>query len=344
VRLSAFTVVDAYPPDADLGENRLGDVVRLAEVAESAGLSALWVAEHHFHAGGVCPSPPVLLAACGARTQRLRLGSLVSVLPFHRPIDLAEEYAMVDRLLQGRLNLGVGSGYIPMEFEGFGVDPATKRETFDRALGTLLEALEGREVRPDGSNGVPVRINVLPVQRPHPPVWIAVQRREAIPFVARRGVSLALIPYATVADRRELGAEIEEYRRHLPKGTSGEVAVAVHLYAGDRTDLARRAFREYLESRLRTQSAFYRQKVEREPHRASPEALEESGFALFGAPETVAGHLAEFAQLGVDELLGIFDFGGLPPHEVHGSVRALGAAWSRNPLASPPLRPDKVTS
>ena len=227
-----FTVVDAYEGVAPSVSDRYGDVVRLAEAAEAGQLSSLWVAEHHFQPGGVCPAPPVLLAACAARTQRLRLGVMVSVLPFHRPIELAEQYAMVDRLSGGRLNLGVGSGYIPLEFEGFGVDPASKRERFDRNLETLLAAFDGREVRADEPGAVPVRINVLPVQRPHPPLWIAVQRREAIPFVARRGVSLALVPYATVANLAELGNQIREFRAQVPAGSAAEVAVAVHLYAG----------------------------------------------------------------------------------------------------------------
>lgn len=324
MKLSAFTVVDDYRPAEE--SDRLGAVVRLAEAAETSGLHALWVAEHHFHGGGVCPSPPVLLAACGARTRRLRLGSLVSVLPFHRPIDLAEEYAMVDRLTGGRLNLGVGSGYISTEFEGFGVDPATKRERFDATLETIRRAFAGETVTSDGPGAKPVRLNVLPVQRPHPPIWVAVQRREAIPFVARRGASVALVPYATLAGPHELAEEAREYRAHLPPGSHGEVAAALHLYAGPHPELAREAFARYLESRLATQSAFYQEKVRRTPQLASATAIEASGFALFGAPDQVAERLRAFASLGVDEVLGLFDFGGLATEEVEASVRALGAA------------------
>ncbi len=260
---------------------------------------------------------------------------MVSVLPFHRPIDVAEEYASLDRLLGGRLNLGVGSGYIPLELEGFAVDPATKRERFDAALELVLAAFEGREVAIAGPGSPRVRLNVLPVQRPHPPVWVAVQRREAVAHVARRGFSIALIPYATVADRTELAEEIREYRAHLPSDRRGEVAVALHVYAGDRPELARAAFRRYLDSRLETQSTFYRQKTERDPASASPEGIERSGFALFGPPDTVARRLAEFSAVGVDELLGIFDFGGLEESEVARSVTALGKAWAR--LAPPPV-------
>lgn len=326
VKLSAFTVVDEY--DEAESSRRLSEVVSMAEAAEAGGLSALWVAEHHFHAGGVCPSPPVLLAACGARTRRLRLGSLVSVLPFHRPIELAEQYAMVDRLLNGRLNLGVGSGYLPTELDGFGVDPATKRERFDAGLDTLLTALSGGEVRSDEPRAVPVRLNVRPVQRPHPPLWIAVQRRDAIPFVARRGASVALIPYATVSDLAELSEEIREYRAHLPVGVPGEVAVGVHVYAGSRPTDARAALQRYLDSRLASQSTFYQEKVRRDPRHASARYVEEGGWAVFGSPAEVALRLRAFAEAGVDELLGIFDFGGLDPAEVTTSILGLGRAYA----------------
>jgi len=325
VRLSAFTVVDEYPTDPP--RDRLLEVVHLAEAAEEGGLSTLWVAEHHFHSGGVSPSPPVLLAALGARTRRLRLGALVSVLPFHRPIELAEQFAMVDRLLEGRLNLGVGSGYIHLEFEGFGVDPLAKRELFDRGLETLVAALEGKEVTAEGPGSRPVRINVRPVQRPHPPLWVAVQRREAIPFVARRGLSIALVPYATISAPAELAAEVREYRSQLPSGVRGEVAAALHLYAGPHPQRARHALQAYLDSRLATQSAFYQEKVRRDPAHADAATIEKSGWAIFGSPEEVASRLTEFASTGVDEVLGIFDFGGLPVEDVGRSVRALGAAF-----------------
>jgi len=326
VRLSAFTVVDEYPTDPPT--DRLLEVVRLAEAAEAGGLSTLWVAEHHFHSGGVAPSPPVLLAALGARTRRLRLGALVSVLPFHRPIELAEQYAMLDRLLEGRLNLGVGSGYIPLEFEGFGVDPERKRELFDRALETMLAAFAGNEVRGDGPNAVSVRINVRPVQQPHPPLWVAVQRREAIPFVARRGASLALVPYATLSTTAELADEVREYRAHLAPGSKGEVAAALHLYAGPHPDRARHALQRYLDSRLATQSAFYQDKVRRDPAHANAATIEKSGWAVFGSARDVTEGLRAFGKTGVDEVLGIFDFGGLPVDEVERSVRSLGAEFT----------------
>jgi alkanesulfonate monooxygenase SsuD/methylene tetrahydromethanopterin reductase-like flavin-dependent oxidoreductase (luciferase family) len=327
VKLGAFSVVDVDPTDLGGNPDRVRDVVALAEAAEGAGLASLWVAEHHFDGGGACPAPAVLLAACGARTERLRLGSLVSVLPFHRPVDVAEEYALLDRLIGGRLNLGVGSGYLEAEFAGFGVDPAEKRDRFESGLVTLRAAMSGQEFL--AAPGAPrkVRLTVLPVQRPHPPLSIAVQRREALPYVAARGYGVALIPYATVANLQELRAQIDEYRHSLPAGNPGSVAAAVHLYAGAHPDAARTAFARYLESRRKTHSTFYAQKIARAPDAATPEALERADLALFGAPADVASRLRKYADAGVDELLGIFDFGGLAVDEVIGSVTTLGRAF-----------------
>ncbi len=322
MRLSVFTVVDDAGPERD----RYDEVVDLAVEADASGLDGLWIAEHHFGPSGLCPSPPVLLAACAARTQRLRLGSLVSVLPFHRVVDLAEEYALVDRLSGGRLNLGLGSGYIRAEFDGFGIDPESRHARFDATLSALLDAWAGHEVVVGEPGASPVRLNVQPVQQPHPPLWIAVQRREALPFVARRGTSVALIPYATVKDTAELAEEIREFRAALPAGSGASVGVALHVYAGPHPERARTAFHRYLEARLRSHSTHYEAKQARDPTHADPRALEAAGFALFGSGEEVLERLESFSHLGVDEVLGIVDFGGLEPSDALGTVRALGAA------------------
>ncbi|MGI0053177.1 MAG: LLM class flavin-dependent oxidoreductase [Thermoplasmata archaeon] len=326
VHLSAFSVVDDVPEE-EPPRRRYEEIRHLAEAAETAGLRTLWIAEHHFHPGGLCPSPPVLLAWVGARTERLRLGVMVSVLPFHAPIDLAEQYALLDQLVGGRLSLGVGSGYIPMEFDGFGVRTEEKRERFESHLATLLAAFRGEEVQGEAPGAKPVRINVRPHQRPQPPLWIAVQRREPIPFLARAGRSIALVPYASVSGLAELAEEIREYRENLPAGSDGRVAAAVHLYAGSRPELARSCLARYLETRRATQSTNYLARVAEDPRRADPSTLEEAGFALFGTAESVRRRLGEYERAGVDEILGIFDFGGLPLAEVVGSVRSLGAAW-----------------
>ncbi|MCI4348856.1 MAG: LLM class flavin-dependent oxidoreductase [Thermoplasmata archaeon] len=324
MRIGAFSVVDGFPPSTGEGRDRYQEVLQLSEGCDRAGLSSFWVAEHHFHDGGVCPNPAVLLAAASQRTQRIRLGVLVSVLPFHDPVDLAEQYGLLDRLTHGRLNLGLGSGYIPLEFEGFGIDPASKRDRFDRTLETMLAAFRGDLVRGAGPSSTEVRVNVRPQQAPAPPLWIAVQRREALPFVARRSVSVALIPYATLDSLEELKDEVTEFREALPAGSSATVSAAFHVYAGPNVPLARAALQRYLDARRATQSVHYLEKVQRDARHADVGHLERSGLAVLGSPPEAAKQIARIRETGIDELLGIFDFGGLPSSEVLASVRAVG--------------------
>ncbi len=323
MRLSVFSIVDSYPEFEEGSRDRYRELLELASAAESAGASTLWVAEHHFHSGGVCPAPPVLLAAAGERTQRLRLGVMVSVLPFHPPVDTAEQYALLDRVLGGRLDLGVGSGYLAPEFEGFGVDPATKRERFDSALELMVSAFRGEPVRSSAS-AAPVRLNVRPIQSPHPPIWIAAQRREAVPYVARRRLNLALVPYATVPNLNELAGVIGDYRGASPPRFSGRVSAMLPVYAGPAPEEGRSAFQRFLDSRLATQSTFYREKVRSHPESATSAGLEAAGLAVLGSPEEARAGLARFAAAGVDEVLAVVDFGGLRPAAARATLEALG--------------------
>jgi len=149
-------------------------------------------------------------------------------------------------------------------------------------------------------------------------------------------VSIALVPYATIANHAELADEVREFRGQLPAGAKGEVAAALHLYAGPHPDRARQSLQRYLDSRLATQSSFYREKVRRDPAHANAAAIEEAGWAMFGSPEDVVRKLHDFEKTGVDEVLGIFDFGGLPADEVGRSVRALGWAFTGGGRSSEP--------
>ena len=153
MRLGLFSVVDHYP--AEMGRSTgdfYAELLEQAEAAEEGGFDSFWVAEHHFHEYGAVPRPPILLSAVAQRTRRIRLGSGVVVLPFDHPLRVAEDYAMVDVLSGGRLNLGVGSGYLKHEYAGFGVDPEDKRAHFDEALEVLLRAWTGERVSYTGAH------------------------------------------------------------------------------------------------------------------------------------------------------------------------------------------------
>src|SRR5713226_5085454 len=104
--------------------------------AEQLGFDSLWVNEHHFHQyGGMMPSLPVLLAALSQHTSTARLGTSVVLLPLYNPLHVAEELAMVDLLSGGRVELGVGRGFVLHDYEVLGVPS-------DDAQARLIESLD----------------------------------------------------------------------------------------------------------------------------------------------------------------------------------------------------------
>lgn len=323
MKVGLFSIVDTYSTAVrGSGANRYSSLVDLGVKADRAGLDSIWVGEHHFDPSAGCPAPAVLLAAVGARTESIRLGSLVCVLPFHRPIEIAEQYALLDQLTHGRLNFGVGSGYVPLELEAFGILGSQKRARFDSALGAILTAFAGGSVSCEGRD--PVRLNVLPVQRPYPPVWVAVQRREAMDACARNGISIAALSYASFSNLETLDQSIASYRRNLPDGIPRSVAVVVPTYIGQDPGRALRAFGLHLQSRPALQSGYFQDGVKLPPHPIRAERIVESGLAMFGAEDSVFRQMDRFRRIGVDYLLGMVDFGGLTPEESERSLKGLG--------------------
>jgi alkanesulfonate monooxygenase SsuD/methylene tetrahydromethanopterin reductase-like flavin-dependent oxidoreductase (luciferase family) len=127
------------------------ETLELFETAESLGFDAGWVAQHHFkREAGFLPSPFPFLAAVAERTQRIRLGTSIVVLPLESPLRVAEDAAVVDLLSGGRLELGVGSGANPQEFAPFDVDIATRHQRTTEGLELIKRAFRG-DVWGDGS-------------------------------------------------------------------------------------------------------------------------------------------------------------------------------------------------
>src|SRR5262249_837459 len=101
---------------------------------EELGFDSIWLTEHHFIDYGLSVSPAVLAAAAAMRTRRVRIGLAAAILPFHDPVRLAEELAIVDILSEGRLDVGVGRGNRPVAFEGYRVPQIENRERFEECL------------------------------------------------------------------------------------------------------------------------------------------------------------------------------------------------------------------
>ncbi len=163
------------------------EVVRQAELAEACGFDSFWVGEHHFDEyWATCPNPLTLLAHLAARTERLILGTSVILPALHNPIRLAEEIGLVDVLSHGRLIVGLGSGYLPFEFGGYGVTYDARRANAWEHIDQLLAALRSGSV--STADGKPLRVYPASSQQPHPPLLYCGYREESVRKAIRRGL------------------------------------------------------------------------------------------------------------------------------------------------------------
>lgn len=167
-------------------------VAAVARAAEAAGFDAVFVTEHPFPEDGWMASgghhaldPFVTLAVAAAATTRLRVLTNLCVVPYHDPYLLAKTALTLDVLSGGRLLLGCGAGYLEPEFAAVGASFADRNDRFDAALVAMQAAWTGEPVAVAAS-GSTHTMRPLPVQRPHPPLWIGGNSRRAL----RRAVEL----------------------------------------------------------------------------------------------------------------------------------------------------------
>lgn len=288
-------------------ERDFAELLEQAVAAEELGYDTIWVTEHH-SAFGVVGSPAVLLAAIAMKTRRVRLGSMAAILPYHRPIHIAESYALVDVLSGGRLELGVGRGNLTSELELHGVDPAKSRATFWESLATV-RSLWGDGPRHDGRATVP-----RPVQAPVP-IWVAANSLESAEQAADLGLKIATSP---------AGGDLDDYKRNMltiramleSRGLSPEAMEfplsTFDTYIAPTRDMARTDFLEpaFTMHRLMAESG------RRAPVAATPEAFAHRADALgtrlvASPPEAVAFVRDLRATVGLGHFVAATAQGGL---------------------------------
>jgi alkanesulfonate monooxygenase SsuD/methylene tetrahydromethanopterin reductase-like flavin-dependent oxidoreductase (luciferase family) len=175
--------------------------------ADQLGFEIAWFAEHHFSNYCICPSPLIMAARCAGETKNIKLAPAVVVAPLYQPARLLAEIGMVDCLTDGRLVLGVGSGYQPYEFERFGQDLATARPMLEEFLDMLELAFAGDTFTYDGEHyQMPdTHISARPVNG-MPEIWVAGDNEFGHRLCARRG-------YTAMFTGRWLGAEYQAEMR-----------------------------------------------------------------------------------------------------------------------------------
>ena len=320
--------------DADVFRAELDQI----EKAEELGFDAVWLAEHHFQWYGIATDLMVIAGWVAARTQRVRIGTAIVVLPFHNPIRLAEQAATIDLMSGGRLDFGVGRGYQAAEYAGFGFSMDESKARFAECMEVLLKAWTEETFSYEGQYTSVKDLSVLPkpLQRPHPPIYVASwMTPETIRYAAERGFPI-MAPAGLASDQIKTNYQL--YRETLTSlgrdASNLELPALVHIYVDENEERGWQTGMEYSMrygaslvtlgtpvqqgGRLSRDYEHYREFGE--SGRVVRENRQE--LMLFGSPDTVARKIEWMRdELGVSYILCWMNMGGLDQERVLASMK-----------------------
>src|SRR5581483_11584228 len=342
MRFGTFFFFQAPPGHrhADIIHRELEQV----EWTEELGFDEVWFTEHHFIDYGLSVDPAALASAAASRTRRVRIGLAAAILPFHHPLRLAEQLALVDVISGGRLDVGVGRGNRPAEFRGYNVPQQENRDRFEEAVDIIQQAWTEERFTYRGRffTVVDAHVQPKPMQRPHPPIYQVCGSKESMEGTAARGwpmlnsvlrgnaeQQIATNRDAYVAALRKNGRTDAEIPGFLANwGISRQIYVAptdaqAQAEARDAEMWYQESFRRFviperIEDSHPTLQPAFRAMAER-LSKVTWERLVAETLA-FGSPETVARHIEQMRQMGVGQVLCWMNFGGLPEDKVRRSM------------------------
>jgi alkanesulfonate monooxygenase SsuD/methylene tetrahydromethanopterin reductase-like flavin-dependent oxidoreductase (luciferase family) len=345
-----------WGPNAE--HNKYWEAVEQIELADRAGFATVWAVEHHFlEEFSHCSAPEVFLSAVAQRTTDIRIGHGVVLLPwrFNHPIRVAERAAALDIMSKGRLEFGTGRSSLA-EQAGFEIDPEKSREMWQEAMRVIPQMwMQERFSHRGRFFSIPERpIIPKPIQKPHPPMWVAATSPEAWELAGLNG--LGCLGLTVWLDLPELGARMKLYRQGLERCTpagafvNDQVGVftiahcaettagAVHNGAVDATmwyvTYVMRALASVpAEMAGRVGGVAPYQDVARhfplferyeKCGRVSFEEIDERDMVIVGDPDKCIEKLKRYEQAGADHVLCLMQVGRLEHREVMKSVELFG--------------------
>jgi alkanesulfonate monooxygenase SsuD/methylene tetrahydromethanopterin reductase-like flavin-dependent oxidoreductase (luciferase family) len=307
------------------------DALSLVDTAETGGLDAVWLAELHLTGRSVLSAPLTVASAIAARTQRVKIGIAVQVLPLCHPLRVAEETATVDHLSHGRLIFGVGRSGFARTYQAYGVPYAESRERFTETLDVLKLAWTEPSFSYHGTYCHFDNVSVVPkpYQVPHPPLRVAATSPDT--FARLGALGYPIFVAVRLGSLTELAPHIQAYREAYCEAGhpgSGQVFLRVPVYLAETPREARgdpeasmmRFFHEmaaqYQASAAVAGAGNLQGRAEGGRRLESityDEVLRDK--SIVGTPDQVAEKLGGLRdQLGLDGLLAELNCGGAIPH------------------------------
>ncbi|MFN7557105.1 MupA/Atu3671 family FMN-dependent luciferase-like monooxygenase, partial [Microcystis sp.] len=315
--------------EAEFNPNKYNLLFEGAKFGDRAGFTALWIPERHFHAfGGFSPNPSVLAAALARETQQIQLRSGSVVLPLHNPIRVAEEWAVVDNLSQGRVGIAFASGWHPQDFvlapQFFG----QHRELMFQEIETVQKLWRGEAIAVPDGKGQMVEVKTYPQpMQSQLPTWITIVNNPDT-YIRAGAIGANILTNLMGQSVEDLARNIALYRQSLAEHgydpASGTVTVLLHTFVGKDLEQvreqARQPFGQYLTSSvglLQNMVKSQGMKVDFEQLRdedrdfllASAYKRYTETSALIGTPETCRQIIDHLQSIGVDEVACFIDFG-----------------------------------
>jgi alkanesulfonate monooxygenase SsuD/methylene tetrahydromethanopterin reductase-like flavin-dependent oxidoreductase (luciferase family) len=326
-----FQNLDGAMSDTDMYRHELA----LAARAEEVGFDSVWSPEHHFADYQVTPNVTQFLSWIAGRTSRVKLGTMVTVLPWHDPVRVVENFSLLDQLSDGRAILGIGRGLGRIEFDGFRLQMGESRRRFVEYSEAIIEGLDRGYIEYDGELYRQPRVEVRPrtVGSFKGRTFASAISPQSIDLMARLGVGLMVIaqkPWDTVVGEMQLYRErfVELNGEEAPKPI-----ICVFVGVASDADKAQRIRDLYLQRYARSTTEHYEfsnvgfADIEGyEYYAAVAKNIEKHGLKKFndfladlqvwGTPDQVTAKILDYVQkLDAGAVLTCLSFGGMPPEE-----------------------------
>ena len=332
--------------DGQTQEEAFDEAFSMSELAEEQGFDGVWLAERHFAPpsrpegiASVAAAPLIMASAIAARTNRMRVGTGVLVLPLGHPVRMAEEVATIDHLSRGRFDLGIGRSGFPSSYEGYDVPYAESRERFGEYLEVMRRAWTEERFSYEGKYYTFQDVCLIPkpYQKPHPPLRAAATTRES--FAIMGALGLPIFVGLRGMTETEVVAALDDYREAWKEaGHAGDsdVMLRIPVYVAKDMDTAlsepqdstihsfARLRQSFVNSTGRAGTTADEERAER-AQRLGTVTYEEllRDRLAYGTPGVVAQRLGELRdELGLSGIIIEANSGGrIPIDQVHNSVR-----------------------
>jgi alkanesulfonate monooxygenase SsuD/methylene tetrahydromethanopterin reductase-like flavin-dependent oxidoreductase (luciferase family) len=324
MKFGIFVFGDNPPEIGRSNQKYYEQVLTMAEWAEELGFDSFWLGEHHFYWYGTCVSPPMIIAALGQRTKKIRLGPAISVLPFHHPLIVAEEYALADNLCGGRLNFAIGSGFSPLEYKTFGMSMEEARERYWEEFDVILKAWRQEEFSHKGKFYQIENFSLWmkPLQKPMPPTWVAASSDDTLIKAGELGFATMGIPFVRSDNLLAVKEKNDLFKQSYFRAGHKEdpdIIVALHVCLQQSEEAAVKLARPHFDRVVDYL------KTSRRPGAKVPDLdnIKKEKLAVFGTPEDAVAILKDYEKIGVTHVICMVNFGGLPMTDVRRTLELM---------------------